>query len=119
MATKIDDILRNIPSEDHRQALIDFHLQMSVTVGNTGASFAPRFIDDLSKFLEKDFTVDEQLALYVLFLKHAIYMIMCQAIPVFLHILKSRDMAFIRQLASYLPIITPDDLPLAKLESRN
>lgn len=119
MATKVEDILRDIPSEEHRQALVEFHQQMSTTVSASAPSFAGRFVADLSTFLGKDFTIDEQLSLYVLFLKHAIYMIVCQALPVFLHVVKSKDLDFIRQLSHYLPIITPDELPRAKLDPRN
>ncbi len=119
MATKIEDILRSIPSEEHRQVLVDFHLQMSAAVGEEHASFTGRFVEDLSRFLGKEFTADEQLSLYVLFLKHAIYLLMCQAIPVFLQVIKAKDMDFVRAFARYLPAITPDELPRAKLEARN
>ena len=119
MATKIEDVLRSIPSEEHRQVLVDFHLQMSTAVSDGRTSFASRFADDLAKFLGKEFTADERLTLYVLFLKHAIYLLMCQAIPVFLQVVKTKDMGFMRAFAQYLPVITPDELPRAKLEARN
>jgi hypothetical protein len=111
------DTLRNIPTEEHRQAMVDFHKLMSET--SVDASFGERFLVDLSKFFGRKFTDEEVAGLYVLFLKNAIYLIVCQALPVFLQVVKNKDTKFLQTLSSYLTIVTPDELPADELGKRN